>query len=79
MDQSPTAETRPSGARVAGWIATLFCAGLAFLNAALATEPSFRVFFIACGLALVVGVVSMVVRWYRNASSSHGTPPDPPA
>ncbi|MFD7872314.1 hypothetical protein ACFV3I_17660 [Microbacterium sp. NPDC059771] len=77
MDQSPTTKAQPSGARITGWIATLFCAGLAFLNAALATEIAFRIFFVACGVVLVVGVISMVIRWYRGGGrdDQDGHPP----
>lgn len=71
--------TRPSGARIAGWVATLFCAFLAFINAGLASEIGFRVFFLACGSLLVLGVISMVSRWFREARAGDRMSPHPPA
>ncbi|MBS0025460.1 hypothetical protein [Microbacterium paraoxydans] len=78
MDQRPTRVVRPSGARITGWIATLFCAFLAGSNAALATEIGYRVFFLACGSMLVLAVISMIARWYRDARAA-GREMDPPA
>lgn len=58
---------RPSGVVVFGWVAIFFCGLLAFINAALATEVGFRIFFLVCGALLAVIGVIVVVRWYAKA------------
>jgi hypothetical protein len=76
------APARPGGGRIAGWIATAFCAGLAFLNAGLATDAWLLILFLVCGTVLSVGVIVMIVRWRREAvrESQHGgdVPPERP-
>lgn len=69
---------RPGGVRVTGWVATLLCGALAFLNAALATEGGFVVFFVVCGTVLVGGCIGMIARWYR-AGQVVGEDTGPPA
>jgi hypothetical protein len=66
--------TRPSGVVITGWVAVLFCGALAFLNATIATEVGFRVFFLVLGAILVVGGICLIARWYRVNSKISKAP-----
>lgn len=59
-------ENRPSGGVIFGWFCLFLCGALAFLSAMLATDVGFRVLFLTCGSALVIGGIAGVVRWYRQ-------------
>jgi uncharacterized membrane protein HdeD (DUF308 family) len=65
---------RPSGAVITGWVAVLFCGALAFLNATIAAEVGFRVFFLALGTILVVSGICLIARWYRVNSKISKAP-----
>lgn len=60
---------KPGGVRIFGWVSVFFCGLLAFLNASLATDVSFRVFFIVIGSILILGGTATVLRWYRRVKA----------
>lgn len=79
MHQHSERGTRPDRSTVTGWLATLLCGALAFLNAATAREDVYRVVFVVVGVVLVMCCVVAMLRWRRRARADGTGAPRPPA